>query len=334
MGWRAAGARSRAALLLFLLLGLMACDVPDPGPGDVLPAGYVAPPAHEVLVGVPYGPHPEQLLDVHLPPPGQQPAPVVVWLHSGGWIAGSRSDVPEVLLRQVDRAGWAVVSADYRLARLVEDRLVGTFPAASQDVDRLIRYLRSEGPALGLDADRIVLGGGSAGGHLAALAANAPGLHVDPTLPASLVAQRVDVDALFVGAAPLDLAAMSVGTEPVNDLVRYYVCGIDQACTPDLLRSASPIAHLRSTSPPAYVVAGLLDDIVDPTVNATPYVALLESLRSVRDAEVGAPSAWADLVEDHGHDVPESAINVTAFERWLDEVGRGRWAPVSSAMAP
>ena len=68
-----------------------------------------------LVTGVAYGPHPEQLLDVHLPTNRSGPYPVMIYLHSGGWVAGSRAFIPVFVLQQVDRAGLAVVSIDYRL---------------------------------------------------------------------------------------------------------------------------------------------------------------------------------------------------------------------------
>lgn len=95
------------------------------------------------------------------------PAPTLVWAHGGGWQYGDL-DMPEAdSVAQVIAAGLpgVVVSVDYRLAP--EHR----HPAALDDVRAAFRWVASEGAARGVDPTRVALGGGSAGGHLAALVA-------------------------------------------------------------------------------------------------------------------------------------------------------------------
>jgi acetyl esterase/lipase len=87
--------------------------------------------------------------------------PVVVWLHGGALIVGSRADVPRRLLDLCRAEGFALVSFDYRLAPEVK------LPAILEDVEDAFRWLRGQGPALlHIDPDRLVVTGGSAGGYL------------------------------------------------------------------------------------------------------------------------------------------------------------------------
>jgi acetyl esterase/lipase len=77
-----------------------------------------------------------------------------------------------------------VASIDYRLVTTAPDgSFVNLFPAADEDVDRAVRFVRAHAATWDLDPRRVLLAGASAGGHLAALAAAAPGEFVDPTLP-------------------------------------------------------------------------------------------------------------------------------------------------------
>jgi acetyl esterase/lipase len=87
--------------------------------------------------------------------------PVVVWLHGGALIVGSRNSVPKQLLDLCRSEGFALVSLDYRLAPEVK------LPAIIEDVQDAFRWLREEGPKLlHIDPDRMVVTGGSAGGYL------------------------------------------------------------------------------------------------------------------------------------------------------------------------
>jgi acetyl esterase/lipase len=90
-----------------------------------------------------------------------QVRPVLVWLHGGALIMGSRTGVPKNLLDLCKKEGYALVSFDYRLAPEVK------LPDIIDDVKDAFRWLHKEGPKLlHIDTDRIVVSGGSAGGYL------------------------------------------------------------------------------------------------------------------------------------------------------------------------
>jgi len=99
--------------------------------------------------------------------PDEEPAPALVWAHGGGWQYGDL-EMPEAdAVAQVVAAGLpgVVVSVDYRLAP------AHRHPAALDDVTSAWRWARDHGSERGVDGDRVALGGASAGGHLAVLAA-------------------------------------------------------------------------------------------------------------------------------------------------------------------
>ena len=92
-------------------------------------------------------------------------APVFVYLHGGGWAYGSIETVDRLCRRIADRSDCAVLSVDYRLAP------EHIFPAALDDVETVLGYVRREGADLGVDPSRLAIGGDSAGGQLAAVTA-------------------------------------------------------------------------------------------------------------------------------------------------------------------
>ena len=92
-------------------------------------------------------------------------APIFVYLHGGGWAYGSIETADRMCRRIADRSGCAVLSVGYRLAP------EHVYPAALEDVETVLRYVRREGPGLGVDPSRLAIGGDSAGGLLATVAA-------------------------------------------------------------------------------------------------------------------------------------------------------------------
>lgn len=91
--------------------------------------------------------------------------PVLLYLHGGGFTVGGL-ETHDALCRQIaHRAEVAVLALDYRLAP--EHR----FPAAVEDAWSTLRWLHDHGTSLGLDTQRLAVGGDSAGGTLAAVAA-------------------------------------------------------------------------------------------------------------------------------------------------------------------
>src|SRR5262249_58321917 len=88
--------------------------------------------------------------------------PVLVWIHGGAMVMGSRGGVPRDLLDLCRSEGYCLVSIDYRLAPEVK------LPAIIEDVKDALRWVREQGPKLfAIDPKKIVVSGGSAGGYMA-----------------------------------------------------------------------------------------------------------------------------------------------------------------------
>ncbi|MET8148252.1 alpha/beta hydrolase [Actinoplanes sp. NPDC049668] len=92
-------------------------------------------------------------------------APVLVYVHGGGWCYGSIETFDRLCRRIADRSGCAVLSVGYRLAP------EHVFPAALDDIETVLAWVRKDGASLGVDPSRLAIGGDSAGGQLATVAA-------------------------------------------------------------------------------------------------------------------------------------------------------------------
>lgn len=115
-----------------------------------------------------------QVLDIYFPETAaDKPAPLLIWIHGGGWSGGSKAGMP--YLGQLSR-GYVVASVEYRFSQKA------LFPAQIQDCQAAIRFLRASAKKYNIDTERIGVGGGSAGGHLAALVGTSGGKKAFPLI--------------------------------------------------------------------------------------------------------------------------------------------------------
>jgi acetyl esterase/lipase len=193
-------------------------------------------------------------LDIYQPRDAVGTVPVILAFHGGSWIANSRDELnplAEVLCGE----GYAVVSADYRLAPR------HTFPAQVEDGRAVARWVAAHAAQYRWDMDRFVLLGLSAGGQIAALlATDRP---ADTPKPRCVVTLSSPLD--FTGPAP------SLKAELV---VKLYL-GASRQDKPELYRQASPITHVTAESPPFLLIHGMQDDTVPITQSARMHAALV-----------------------------------------------------------
>jgi len=180
------------------------------------------------------------------------PTPCVVFVHGGGWAGGDPSQAAGNGLHFA-RRGIATVAISYRLAP------AHRFPACLDDVRRGLRWVRAHAREFGVDADRLVLMGLSAGAHLAVLAHLARDLPaLEPDLPAELRDVSEDVLGVIAHYGPYDLARRKPvgGWDPIADLLG------DRVADPEWIRLASPIAHAAAATAPMLLVHGTADTVV------------------------------------------------------------------------
>ena len=110
----------------------------------------------------PGGPLALRLYRPERPEPGDEPLPALLYLFGGGWTLGSPDTSDAVCRRLTNAVGCVTASVGYRLAP------EHPFPDALQDCEAALRWLADHADALGIDPDRLAVGGDSAGGNLAA----------------------------------------------------------------------------------------------------------------------------------------------------------------------
>ena len=180
--------------------------------------------------------------------PAEEAAGAIVWLHGGGWVMGDLDGFDRVCRALCNAAGHVVASIDYRLAPECP------FPAAVHDADAALRWARGDGALqLGCAPDRVLVGGDSAGGNLAAVAA----LHARHDGLDPLRAQLLVYPALDPGMdsdAYREFAAGTGLTAEEMALCWGTYLGDAERADPD----ASPLdADLAGAAPAAIAVAGV-----------------------------------------------------------------------------
>lgn len=119
----------------------------------------------QVIANVAYGAHPRQVLDIWRTARTPQNAPVVIYFHGGAWTFGDKREQGRPMLHEFVERGWIIVTCNYRLSP------GHLWPAHVIDAKRVLGFVKKNIANYGGDPQRIVVAGGSAGGHLASLLA-------------------------------------------------------------------------------------------------------------------------------------------------------------------
>ena len=246
---------------------------------------------------VAYGAHRRHRLDVWRTTTTPLGAPVILYLHGGAWTFGDKREQGRPMLHEFVARGWIVVTANYRLAPR------DPWPAQIEDATRVLAWVKKNIGAHGGDPSRVVVAGGSAGGHLAALLALSS---EDPTWrPGDVVGVR---DYRVAGAIPIYGVLEMTGDERywrglgagIRTLLENRVVQRPLEGHEDLYRALSPLHRIHEAAPPFLVIQGVVDTLVDVNV-ARGFVE--------RFAEVAlAPIYYVELpLTQHAFDVTASA---------------------------
>ncbi len=183
-------------------------------------------------------------LDLYLPAKSKAAPPLLVWIHGGGWVKGSKSGVNLSMLR-LSADGYAVASIDYRLTGLQ------SHPKQIHDCKGAIRWLRAKAGKYGYDATRIGAGGGSAGGHLVLLLGTSGGVKELEGNVGGNLDQSSKVQAMLDLYGPSDFALFAKG--------KARFAGNKAA---ELIKSASPVTYISKDDPPLLIFQGDKDPLV------------------------------------------------------------------------
>jgi len=207
-------------------------------------------------------------------------APVLLQIHGGAWTVGSKNEQGLPLMNQLAADGWVCVSTNYRLSPHA------TFPEHLVDCKRALAWIREHVADYGGDPDYVVVTGGSAGGHLAALLALTPN---DPEYQPGFetVDTRVRACVPFYGVMDFTDRNGVYPNDGLRVLLEKQVMKGSQQEIPEAWDRASPIARVGSHAPPFFVVHGDSDSLV-PVEDARHFVSALRE-------KTESPVAYAEI---------------------------------------
>jgi acetyl esterase/lipase len=229
-------------------------------------------------------------LDIYMPNGGAAgtPRPGILQLHGGDWSFGDKRAEGRPLLGHLAASGWAGLAVNYRLSPEV------AFPVHLQDVKRAVAWYRQNAADYGADPDFLCVTGGSAGAHLATLAALTPNdAEYQPGFED--VDTRLRAAAVWYGVYDF---TNRLGTWQPHEMrtLQRKVIQRTLAGHPADFTKASPLDRVRADAPPFLVVHGDIDTLA-PVAEARAFVSALRAVST-------EPVVYAELTgAQHAFDV-------------------------------
>jgi acetyl esterase/lipase len=202
-----------------------------------------------------YGEHERQVFDLYLAP-SQQPTPLVIYIHGGGFVGGDKGSISPDIIARCHSAGVSVAALHYRFVT------TDAFPAPQRDAARAVQYLRFRAKEWNLDPDRFAAFGGSAGAGLSMWL----GFHDDLADPASadpVARQSTRIKAIGSngGQSTYDPNVIKawIGGRAYEHPSIFKCYGIDsieqitESRLQPLYDEVSAIKHLTADDPPIYM---------------------------------------------------------------------------------
>ncbi len=219
------------------------------------------------ILDIPYAAQSKaQVMDIYLPDSIKTPVPVIVNIHGGAFLMGDKADENTLsLLEPALKRGYAVVSINYRLSG--EAR----FPSQINDVKAAIRYVRANADKYHFNPNKIAVWGGSAGGHLSALAGTSGDVKELEDLTQGNPEQSSRVQAVVDWFGPINFLELdpqfkiSGKGKPDHgeaDSPESKLLGKKISEVPDLVKKINPENYISSDDPPFFIQHGTVDHLI------------------------------------------------------------------------
>jgi acetyl esterase/lipase len=237
--------------------------------------------------------------------PDDAGAPVLMQVHGGAWMTGSKEQQGAPLMGHLAERGWVSVALNYRLSPR------STWPDQIVDVKRAIVWVKEHIAEYGGDPDFIVMTGGSAGGHLSALAALTAGV-------GAFQPGFEDADTSVQAAVPMygvyDFTNRDrTGRADMEQMLSRLVFKSSLAGAREVWEQASPMSWVGPDAPPFFIAHGANDSLV-PVEQARSFARMLRQASR-------RPVVYAELPRaQHGFDLFSSVRTLhtlRAIDRFL-----------------
>ena len=240
----------------------------------------------------------ESKLDVYRRRDTTDAQPTLVFYHGGGWVAGTKESAIMSIMPWLEM-GWTVVNVEYRMAA------VAPAPAAVVDATCALRFVIDRAEDYGIDTDRIVVSGESAGGHLALAVGMIPESAGFTHRCAGggfrgFETATPKVAAIINWYGITDVEKMLAGNADARSYAVQWVGA--QSDADEIARSVSPLTYVRAGLPPILSIQGDADPIVPYSQNVRLHEALANA--GVANELFTVPGAG------HGNFNPEERTNI------------------------
>jgi acetyl esterase/lipase len=282
------------------------------------------PRAMQLQRNISYGPLERQRLDIWRFPTTPSHAPVIFYVHGGAWTFGDKREQGRPMLHEFVRRGWVVVAINYRLAPGFP------WPAQIEDVTRAFGWIKKNIATYGGDPDRVVVAGGSAGGHLAsllALSSHDPAWR--PEESSDIADWSVRGVLSFYGVLEMtgDEAQWRGMGGALRRLLANRVVQLPYQGNEHVYLALSPYERITPDAPPFFVVQGANDTLVEVNV-ARAFVAKFRAVAF-------APLYYVELpFTQHAFDLtasPRTSATTRAAVAFAQSVTRAR-PPLTSEL--
>ena len=203
--------------------------------------------------------------DLYLALNETKPTPVIINIHGGGWKTGSKDT--QGGFSPFFKAGFAVANMEYRMSDYAKA------PAAVEDTRCMLAYLIQNAKKLNIDPNKIIIMGGSAGGHLALMGGLLANDHRFDTNCSGI--ENIKVAAIIDKYGIMDVWDWTYGPDHKSSSPAYWLG--ENAKNETFIKSVSPISYVTKNSPPIFIVHG----DADPTVPYHQSVDLYKKLQEL-----------------------------------------------------